>query len=237
MNPFKPWIGSFVLSLTTYIIRMFVREDKRGEIGCDVLFMFFSSLCNLLQYLTWKLFWFQIVNCPDSWCNARPISDPHVNNVKMFVSPCELLRDCSEKYTTKIHKYVSITRVISEDSVILDTQSNATNTFIADIFTQSIFDIFIALLHTMIQSFSIVFAGYKMPACLRPGLSSSSPLPVTWVWVSGLVCPHHWHNQTLHSLYTLSHTPYSHLLSTLSIDQWPQTNIRHWRDVEDWDYS
>ena len=104
MNPFKPWIGSFVLSLTTYIIRMFVREDKRGEIGCDVLFMFFSSLCNLLQYLTWKLFWFQIVNCPDSWCNARPISDPHVNNVKMFVSPCELLRDCSEKYTTKIQQ-------------------------------------------------------------------------------------------------------------------------------------
>ena len=79
--------------------------------------------------------------------------------------------------------------------------------------------------------------GYKMPACLRPGLSSSSPLPVTCVWVSGLACPHHWHNQTLHSLYTLSHTPYSHLLSTLSIDQWPQTNIRHWRDVEDWDYS
>ena len=101
MNPFKPWIGSFVLSLTTYIIRMFVKADKRDEIGCDVLFMFFSSLCNLLQYLTWKLFWFQIVNCPDSWCNARPILDPHVNNVKMFVSPCELLRDCSEKYTTK----------------------------------------------------------------------------------------------------------------------------------------
>ena len=60
------------------------------------------------------------------------------------------------------NKYVSITRVISEVSVILDTQSNATNTFIADIFTQSIFDIFIALLRTMIQSFSIVFAGYKM---------------------------------------------------------------------------
>ena len=64
--------------------------------------------CNLLQYLTWKLFWFQIVNCPDSWCNARPISDPHVNNVKMFVSPCELLRYCSEKYTTKIHNIQQI---------------------------------------------------------------------------------------------------------------------------------
>ena len=40
----------------------------------------------------------------------------------------------------------------------------------------------------MIQSFSIVFAGYKMPACLRQGLSSSSPLPGTCVgvWVSGL---------------------------------------------------
>ena len=40
----------------------------------------------------------------------------------------------------------------------------------------------------MIQSFSIVFAGYKMPACLRPAMSSSSPLPGTCVgvWVSGL---------------------------------------------------
>lgn len=85
----------------------------------------------------------------------------------------------------------------------------------------------------MIQSFSIVFAGYKMPACLRPGLSSSSPLAVTWpglglrsVPITGTI-----RHYTLYS--TLSHTPYSHLLSTLSIDQWPQTNIRHWRDVKE----
>ena len=107
------------------------------------------------------------------------------------------------------NKYVSITRVISEVSVILDTQSNATNTFIADIFTQSIFDIFIALLRTMIQSFSIVFAGYKMlPVSawaallpVQPGTLSPSQSPDTLSLSLSWTITHHTPISTLSLLY------------------------------------
>ena len=72
----------------------------------------------------------------------------------------------------------------------------------------------------MIQSFSIVFAGYKMPACLRPGLSSSSPLPVTCVWsevwpvpITGTI-----RHYTLYTLSPIPHTLISYPLSLLTSD-------------------
>ena len=61
----------------------------------------------------------------------------------------------------------------------------------------------------MIQSFSIVFAGYKMPACLRPAMSSSS----AWCLCRGLGLRSVPITGTIRHYNTLSH-----LLSTL---YWP----------------
>ena len=78
----------------------------------------------------------------------------------------------------------------------------------------------------MIQSFSIVFAGYKMPACLRPAMSS----PSAWYLCRGLGLRSVPITGTIRHYNTLSH-----LLSTLSIDQ--TLGMEEPRVLPDRDYS
>ena len=78
----------------------------------------------------------------------------------------------------------------------------------------------------MIQSFSIVFAGYKMPACLRPAMSSSS----AWCLCRGLSVSGLSPSLAQSDIITLS--PIS---SPLSIDR--TSGMEEPRVLPDWDYS